>query len=486
MRRGYTGSVGWLALAVISCSPAPQIPPAAPPSAAAPTVDPAMAAMASVIVARRPERFALDGDLGEWGSLIPPSPEPLRAGEKAPSVDPNPREASSHVAVALTGEGALIAADLGPSAARGVWVGVAARVPGLPPVGEYQRGGGVLPFTECLSPADAPEDYDPRESKDCKELLKKRDDDEASHARRFRQLYRVDASGVRSVKEDGTLAPVEGAKVMWRDVRGGGATAEVSIPLSALPRMSEAPVSWLSVAARPVSTPSAPALAEDAWVSLRLPEPVGFEPWAELRAEAFDKSPNSFYASMSYHPAEPRDVEIITHAGYMNTRSLSTHRGPLFVRQATLGDLEVGYVDLAGFSIAVLRRGALVRFTSPQASPVGVVERGGEIHVFSYAEYTSTDVWTTHAIWTVTAVMPDGRLREKVMEEAPTVFSWAESPSKFHDPSFTSFGVRGGVLKGRDEKLVGTEWLWRLEAGERRYVLKTRKIPLPRAGRKKQ
>jgi hypothetical protein len=126
-----------LPLLAVACAP-PPVPtrpllrplPAPTPtlSAAAPPPDPRVGRVTAV---RIPLHFELDGDLAEWGSLLPPvgpppgAPRPKHAwvaDEPALPPGPNPRDAASHLAIAVSSHGALIAADLGGAARGGIWL----------------------------------------------------------------------------------------------------------------------------------------------------------------------------------------------------------------------------------------------------------------------------------------------------------------------------------------------------------------------------
>jgi hypothetical protein len=460
--------------------PAPAIPiaPASAASAepAAPRVDPALA---SVAARPLPAKLVIDGDLAEWGSLLPPDPDPRRDESKP---DPNPADAPSRVAVALSGEGAFFAAELGPGAREGVWIGLGVRPPATPPVGEYQRAG-LAPFYECghVPAPDEVIDEPLEDSAACKAVLKRAADKVAAHERRFRRVYRVDRSGVRALDDQGALVLVEGAKVVFREA-GRGATLEASLPLRALPRMSAAPVASLELTARSAAVPTSALPPPEGWAFVELPEPVGFEPWAALRAAVFADAEqgNGYHGSTaSYHPADPLRLETLGWPGEVERRDYVARDGALYTKRLALADVEVGVVEGSADHLAVLRRGTFHAVLGRRRGTlVDIVPRDREIHAFQFDVETATDTWRTSADWTLWAIGPDGELRGKVMDEPTSSVAWVD-PRELHARDWSSFGVRGGWYEYANgkETTKGWERTWRWDEAKRRYVLKERGIP---------
>jgi hypothetical protein len=271
-------------------------------------------------------------------------------------------------------------------------------------------------------------------------------------------------------------------------IAGQGATLEASVPLRALPRMSAAPVTSLVLAARSVAAPALPA--PEQWAALELPEPVGFEPWAELRALAFGAEMGTGYyrPNTSYHPAEPLRLETLSYAGEMDRRDYAARDGALYARRMSLGELEIGVVQGSADHVAVLRRGKVVAVHGRRGGTlVDMVPRDGEVHVFVFDVETATDTFMTSADWTLLAIGPDGALREKVLDEPPNFVPWAY-PKEFHSPDLQTFGVRGGWYSEVDGKDTTTGWerTWRWDKAQRRYVLKEKRIPLPPQNKKRR
>jgi hypothetical protein len=145
--------------------------------------------------------------------------------------------------------------------------------------------------------------------------------------------------------------------------------------------------------------------------------------------------------------------------------------------------VEVGYVQVVETLVAVLHRGKLVEIHRPMAEPMALIERAGELHVLSYRTEAPSDTWMTSALWEVLAIGPDGTLRQDVMEE-DTQYSWSE-PREFHDATFTTFGVRGGIQSNPDEKPRPMEQKWRRDKRKKRYLSLSHKKAPAKRGRKR-
>lgn len=189
MRSLLARSLSLAALFVAACAPPPPparhasivlAPPPLPPIApATPAPDPTVV---SVAVTRWPLHFTLDGDLAEWGSLLPPIPPPPASAAKEPVGDvpdeppppPNLRDAASHLAIAVSGEGALIAADLSGSARAGIWLGLGAGASSVPPIGIWQRDGGIADLT-CEATTSTGEVNPPEAIAACQQPAPRRD-----------------------------------------------------------------------------------------------------------------------------------------------------------------------------------------------------------------------------------------------------------------------------------------------------------------------
>jgi hypothetical protein len=480
-------------LAALACSgtpppPAP-LPPivAAAPSAAPPSAPKADPAAASVVAVRAPAHLVLDGDLAEWGSILPPVPPPSAtpapappdagAPDAGPPPDPNPRDAPSHVAVAITPEGALIAGHLAGEAQGGVWLVVDTGAAPLAPLGSYARWG-VQSWVECMGrPGD--EEYDPDKDPGCQAVKERADQVVKDHERRFRRVYRIDRQGIVAVQDGGKLVAVEGAKVASRPAPGG-VTIEASLPAKALPRVAEAPWVDIALGAHAARAEAPPANGSFPLVSFDLPEPVAFEPWAALRAQLFDVELHTATPpGLSYQPGDPLHIESMVYPGETERGWLVPSEAPIYVKQGSIGGAEVGFVASRSLYAAVLNKGKLVDLFRVVGKVMGLVERDGELHLLSCSIEVQTDSWTTWAVWSVLAIAPDGTVRTEVVETAPGEFNWDEV-REHHDKALATFGFRG-----RTRRFDGSEegrWYdvtWRWDRRARTYTGQRREVPAP-------
>ncbi|MFT3771201.1 MAG: hypothetical protein QM820_37780 [Minicystis sp.] len=489
-----------LVMVLAACAPPPPAPPPpvviAPPPPAATTATPAPPpdpAIASVVAVRAPAQLVLDGDVAEWGSLLPPiappkadDAPPKPTGEKAaPPPDPNPRDAASHVAIAVSAEGARIAADLGEAARDGIWLGIGGAVPDVPPIGDWQRGGGVREFN-CDVNLGTGEPNPPETKAACQRVLDQHAAFVAAHEARFRVFYRIDRQGVRLAKDDGTLASIDGAQAIFKQ-GPKGATVEASLPLKAFPRVTDAPLASLRFVARAATTAKPPVIAAETWVWLDLPDPIGFEPLAAIRAGAFEmmRTRGSLGPTgLSYHPADPLHVETVSYdRGLYDTSHVRAFEGRLYEKQAAIGEVEVGHVSAYNDWIAVLRKGKLVDLLDLPGALRGVIERDGELHVIGYSQYTATDIWADQASWSVMAIKPDGTHRDDIVDHGVGNLAWSEV-SEFHDKALTRFGVRGWTdrMSGKPE---GIEITWTWSPTAKMYTGKQRSIPVRKKAKKR-
>jgi hypothetical protein len=504
MRSLLVRSLSLAALLVAACAPPPPparpapimtataIAPPKPSESIAPAAPPPDPTIVSVAAAPWPLHFALDGDLAEWGSLLPPIPPPPDPAVKKPAADvpdeppppPNPRDAASHAAIAVSAEGALIAADLSGSARAGIWLGLGAGASSVPPIGYWQRGGGIAEL-DCEAPTGTGEPSPPEAIAACHQLIRRHAEFTAAHEARFRAIYRIDSEGIRAVKADGTLAPIEGAKAAF-NATPRGATVEIALPPKALPRLSAAPLEVLHLIARIATTPEPPPFAANDWVRLELPAPASFEPWGEIRAKVFEAlSTRALYvpSGLSFQPGDPLHVEIVSYDhGIYEATHVAPSEETLYTKKATLGDVEVGLVSAYNDWIAILKKDKLVNLVDLRGNLRGILERDGEIHVLTYAQYTS-EVYSETATWSAIAVAADGTFREDVIQQEEGSRAWSQV-SEFHSKTLDSFGMRGWSSYGPhgDE---GIELTWRWDNAKRSYQRTQRKIPVHKTKVKK-
>lgn len=467
--------------------------------------------LVSVALVTKPDALEFDGKLGEWPSLLPPEPKelpdlgaPKMATDRFEEVAaPNPLSAASHVALAVTPQAAWVAAELRGAARDGVWLGFGAIPPDLPIIGDVMlRGGPILPFNcehEILvlegdrageieqGPALAPE-----VAKACREVTARHQAYKTAFRARFERVLRLSHEGVFELLADGSTQKVAGAEL--HAVRTEDATTlEVSLPISAYPRLAEAPWEWVRLAAAPLSAPSKAPLAER-WVPLKLAEPVAFEPEAELRARAIGMAYGlSFYPpAVSYSPATPSLMESLHRDGPSIVTPIEK---PLYKRLGARGTQEIGVVEVFAQSLVFKDEGSLFLVPQHEDSYVewtplpeihGVFERGELlIAVLSQDQlpYANGYAGPEPASWTALYPLPGGVGGVEFEDTYVPIFE--RSPERFHNADYTELGLRGAThfpkaLYGYDEKLIAMEIVWRWDAKKLKYRLKHSKRFLPK------
>jgi hypothetical protein len=434
--------------------------------------------------ARVPDKFALDGDVAEWGSLVPPPPPPppppakgksAPAPAPAPPPSPNAVDAPSHVAVVLSPAGITLAAELVEASQDGAWLGLGFGAPELPPIGHFQRGGGVM---ELNCEADmSGEPLPPEVQKDCRDTLDQHAAFVAAYEARFERFFRLDESGLSALGEDGKLHPVEGAKAA---VKKGGKklTLEATLPTSTLPRASSAPIDGIRLFARATDAKRPPVPKDEEWVWLDVQEPVDYEPFAKLRAVAFN-APTVFPVPMSYQPGDPLGVEVIGYAPGSDGTALEPRSKTLYSPLSKLGDLEIGQLFMRRPALVILRNGEIVDTIEVPGEPAGFIVRNKDLHVFFYERYTSTDIWAEMASWHVFGIKPTGAYDE-IIAPSEDNRPWTDDVEEFHSPKFDSFGIRGTPMfsENEGERPSPVEITWRFDAKEGAYFPKTRALPV--------
>lgn len=445
--------------ALPACSGAPTVPHVAiDPSRSAGASSSEGDRLASVVTTARPAGFALDGDIGEWGNIVPPPPKP-----------PPPVAPASHLAIAFAPDGVTLAGMLSAEAADGLWIGLLLGAPTLPPVG-YRTGWGAVQPLDC----DADTGGSPRapeEIGECRVLIDVRDDMEVTHAARFRRVYKLDRTGLRAASADGTLAAVPGAKVAFKEGKAG-ITVEVSFPAKGLPRTEQAPLQQVGIIARAASGDKPPAWTAADFASKDLPAPVGFEPYADLRAAAFGLAGSRVTTppNLSYQPGDGLELEDVEYDNG-NTTLLEVKPHLLFSKQTTFGAFEVGYAYAVSSAVAVLKDGHLVDCAPIEGDPVGFAKRDDELHVFAYQAYQPGDDTAYRAEWSGVAVQKDGKLRPGLVDPGQGARRWADA-LPMHDPDFASFGITGMLPQDDNGRSLSATATWTWNPGEKLYGLK--------------
>lgn len=446
---------GWL---LASCTtPPPAVTPSVlvpqpptPPVVIAPPIDPTVL---SVTTRAAPKAFVLDGEIKEWGSLLPESrlkapgamappgeePDETQAPPPPPTpavLPPEIARAASHVAVALTSEAVLVAVELDETPGEGVWLGLGGVPAELPFPGYPSAWGNYFQDLACsevimencdgdLCPGKTP--TPPDELAKCKQQLASYHSFVAAQESRFRKLYKIEKDGVKVTTPDGQLTAVLGAKVAWK--KGVEKTSvEVSLPLAAMPRLAEAPLATLQLVARVASSSAPPPLPKEAWLDSNLPEVVSYEPHGDLRAALWAAANEEVHArgstgmtrlrrppGLSFQPAEPLKVESVE-ASDVDAR---VNEGTLFVSLAKLGEVEVGRAHLPRDFVVILKGGKLGGIVDAEDSVArGVLTRNRELHLFSSTPSPWRNGWApTLPFWSVIVVDAEGNHRQAIEPE---------------------------------------------------------------------
>lgn len=390
-----------------------------------------------------PDALVVDGKLGEWGDSTAPS----------------------RVVVALSPKALYVAARLDPTATA-FWLGIQGAPAQAPPVGEYRlvAGSEVDPemgivVAECLGASPG----DPK----CVAAQRKIETDARAYEQRFERWYRIERDRV---------ADVASAKVVFVDGESDRAL-EISLPLSALPRFAEAPITALGLAVR-VGGSSAPELEAKEWSVQTLNVPVAFEPFAELRALAFADS-----SWMSYQPGNLLEVEATRYPSAKDRSRFVIEKAPLYEKRLVVGDVEVGHLA-AGFDTnAVESFGVSDRLLfaivpkkgAPTALPIKgtpflLTGRGSEVHALFLrttdelahdGSPNASFVPVTSATFSGFVIGSDGQHREISLDDIDNPYWEDVEPFQAED----SVGLRGHTSEwrhgtGKKGDLVELTWRW--------------------------
>jgi len=478
------------ALALEACAGAPPhdvvVPVDKPvsPAAVAP-VDKEDTGTLTLIAAAKPGAFVVDGNIAEWGSLVPPPPKKKKASD-SPEPQKKPK---SHVAVALHPEGFALAAELSPTVGDSFWLALSFDRPDVPSIGVYMRGGSIMPML-CEN-EDTAAQMSPDDLAECKKLVENHDKFTGEYLARFESFYKISPKGVALFK-NGALIPVAGAKVVVKPAEQGF-TAEVSFPAKGLPRALQAPVqefAGYAVVAKGNQPESRPP---DEWDHHDLPQPVGFEPYAELRelalsaAQARQVNYRPYKPhNISYQPGEGLEVEDVDYPG--DSYSVAAMSKVLYSKLRTMGDVEVGhiYTGMRGpgaadmVSFLSMYKGKPVATFNLIGEEKGMVERDGELHVFAYWHQWPDDSPAHTAEWSVSAVGPDGSIRSDIIETGVMPPRGWFDVTDIEDPDFTTFGLLATEFGNEDGPGEKTTISWQYDKKERAYLVRRQKTPAPK------
>ena len=417
-----------------------------------------------------PATPTIDGDLADWPDEIRGIAGLGRGG--------------SQVALALTGDAMLIVGSLKKNATRGFWLDLKSEAPAVPVIGDWTRGGGRDPF-EC----DYVRDYIAGEyirtnkrlpankSRECHAMVRRYEAFKVEYANRFLRRYKVDETGVQGTDATGKLVAIDGAQVAWKKT-ADGASVEVSLPLTAMPRVTEAPLMGLQVWAA-ASSSAPPAIGAQA-TRVFFPPAVSFEPLGDLRRVVADAlmQPgyvgDSFISSsgFSYQPGDPERVELLTEGG---NAGVGPEVKPLFEKLATVGTLQVGVSRLLVAHAVAMVEGHVTAFESFDGAFRGAMQRNGQVHLFASKQGGYSMMASSFPPrWEVIAILPDGSFKALIdtttMDAATaeagcgmTVMVFDTPGELFSSPDYHTFGWRGSC-RGDDANapLTGFEvtWTW--------------------------
>jgi hypothetical protein len=399
-----------------------------------------------------PASLQLDGELGEWGVFADGKPTALTP---------------SFVAAAATPDAVVLVGRVRNLPEQGLWLWLQNEVPELPPIGTYQRGGGIMAL-QC----DLPEDqrmYAPFDDDTCHGMLKQYDELQKSYAATFTRQLHLTAQAV-SLRHGEQEAPVADAKYAFKTGEGA-VTFEVVLPLSALPRTTTPELASLYVAAEragsaPPNEPKSEALA-----SVTFATPIRFGLDSEMLGCLMQNS-NAIMAMtprFSYQPGTPNHIFRAANSGGF---SIEMSEVPLSSREGGLGALEVRSVHGGSTFLAILKQGELVACTDV-GDVLGVVERGRGLHVIGYTEGVDESVGAQYAYYRVLELEKDGTPHEELLEVSDGNFPYSSVGGE-HAKNLATFSISGTYLTNEG----GTQQhqlLWRYDARTNRYALRERK-----------
>jgi hypothetical protein len=412
-----------------------------------------------------PPALAIDGRLDEWPT---PGTTPVR-----------------RVFVAVDAKRLVLAVSAGDAAKDGVVIALSSHVPEVPEIGWSQRGGSTHPLDdercrfEQISLPEANwkngEEQPPEVIAACRALLQRHTDFVARYKESFVRRFRLTDQRVEALSADGRPSPLSGASHA-----ASAGSIEVSLPLEAMPRLAEAPLEmvYLAAAERALPTGLVPPSYQhtEGWTELKLPAPVSFEPHGELRAQLVGLSPFGT-DQVSYRPAEPNKIELVSSSS--GSAAIGGKNAPdrpvvvedtfdMFTKTDEIGELTFGIARGLGTNLAILRKGKLASMAGIP-HPWHIKRREGELHVFAFANNGFTWAVGTYVPprWIVLRVNPDGT-NEEIADEGVDVIgqwnAWDGDPEPFHDPELSTFGMKGK----RNKKPKTVTWRW--SQADRKYV----------------
>jgi hypothetical protein len=420
-----------------------------------PTAERALSAQDSISVlsaAQVPAALQVDGELGEWSVFAEGKPTPLTP---------------SFVAAAATADSVVLLGRVRNLPEQGLWVWLENEVPEFPPIGTYQRGGGIVPL-QC----DLPEDermYSPFDDDTCHRILENYDELQKAYAATFSRQLHLTATAV-SARAGDQEGPIANAKYAAKS-SDGAVTFEVVLPLSALPRTASPELDSLYVTTERAGSvpPSQPN--PDALSSVSFATPIRFGLDSEVLG-CLSQNANAMMPMMprfSYQPGTPNRIFRAANQGGF---SIETSEVTLSTREAALGSLEVRAVHGSSTFLAVLMAGQLVQCTSV-GDILGVVERGKGLHVIGFNEGIEEAVGAPYGYYSVLEIEKDGTLHDDLLEVSEESFLYSSVGGE-HAKNLATFSV-SGTYQTSEGGSQQHQLVWRYDARTNRYALKQRK-----------
>jgi hypothetical protein len=458
--------VTFVALSTLACGsgsrvgapplrPSTPVKPAGPTVLQLPTAERALSAHDTISVlsaAQVPAALQVDGELDEWRVFADGKPTPLTP---------------SFVAAAATNDSVVLFGRVRNLPEQGLWVWIENEVPEFPPIGTYQRGGGIMPL-QC----DLPEDqrmYSPFDDDTCHSMLKNYDELQKAYAATFTRQLHLTAAAI-SLRTGAQEGPIANAK--YASKTGEGAlTFEVVLPLSALPRTASPEISSMYLTAERAGSMAPGQPSPDALASVGFATPIRFGLDSEMLG-CLSQNANAMMPMMprfSYQPGTPNQVFRAANQGGF---SIETTEVTLSTREGGLGSLEVRAVYGSSPFLAILKEGQLVQCTSV-GDILGVVERGKGLHVIGYNEGVEESVGAQYGYYNVLEIEKDGTLHDDLLEVSEQGYRYYSVGGE-HAKNLATFSISGTYLtdEGGNQQ---HQLLWRYDARTNRYALKQRK-----------
>ncbi len=386
---------------------------------------------------------------GAWADASRPSPD------------------GSYVLVGIGPDDWAISAHLRDEDDRGIWLDV--RFDSCDP--------GILDAPMPTRNCEAVSSFS--SPKACRDEVVARGTLRASWADDCQRVFRVEESGVRRRRLDGVLEPVATETDRPAKVTRAEAALDIDmrLPLDTLPNAQALSLEDVTLIAKPVA--ALPKFDPRPIDVFPLAPAITFSPNAALRARFYELLGAAESQMMpTYDPAgltlRATGFRVPDFFGQgLDTSHLVDTTERAFRHDRTFGAVDIGYV-FGDFALATVKDGAFVDAVSGDWPAIGVAERAGELHAFTY-KVDANENGDVYANYFGFAVAWDGHVRSDIVDQPEVSFPTQRaagndvpaSYAPFHAPDFTSFGYR--VSYG--SKLEAT-LTWHYDPKKQRYLAK--------------